>query len=91
MFSLAGNVGDSESMAEPEPVESKLFPLNNSFKEEAKSDNFIVNTVLNAIRELANRLGRMEQLRDCPICGDTVTGESGFPLKLTEKYLQHST
>ena len=34
----------------------------------------IVNTVLNTIRELSNRLGRMEQLRDCPICGDTVTG-----------------
>ena len=23
---------------------------------------------------MATRLGRMEQLRDCPICGDTVTG-----------------
>ncbi|XP_067943901.1 uncharacterized protein [Watersipora subatra] len=53
-------------------TEKKLFSPDSSGME--KHEPVIVNTVLNTIRELATRLGRMEQLRECPICGDKVTG-----------------
>lgn len=54
--------------------DSKLFSPDSSSVME-KQEPGIVNTVMNTIRELATRIGRMEQLRDCPICGDSVTGQ----------------
>lgn len=53
--------------------DSKLFsPDSNGTTE--KQDPAI-NTMINTIRLLATRIGRMEQLKECPICGDVVTGE----------------
>jgi len=42
---------------------------------ERGSESGIVGTVLHTIRDLATRLCRQEELKECPICGDTVTGK----------------